>query len=147
MSAIVYPVRTIALNIFKDVEQALPSEAAGYIFKDPWQIKTVHPLAFTVLPLTPTTTYQNSEELDLVIQRERWNWIVYLLFGSGDDNDEILMNVETYLSKVMKVLVGESPEPYSGELERTSAGFYGFIPNGSVWGVALWHDRNTGEEP
>ena len=147
-----YPLAQIIRNIRTVVAAALPANTPGYLLKDPRQIKSAHPLAFTIVPQTPpdnrTTTYFDSNELGYVSQEERWHWIVYLLIGLNEnEEDELVDEIDLRMSAIQEALTGYEPEPSAGEIERLSAGYYGYLPNGQVWGFEFWHDRNTGEEP
>jgi hypothetical protein len=149
MSLHPFPVHTYAVAIRDQVASVLPAEAEGRILMSPAKLlERPRPLAYTVIPATPTTRYQPSLELGPeTTQAESWAWYVYLTLGVTDD-EAALEQAEQLLPLVMTALVGWSPEPGVTEpFERGEAGYYGFVPNGHIFGMRLTAGRWTGETP
>jgi hypothetical protein len=149
MSLHVFPVHTYAVAIRDLVASVLPAEAEGRILMSPARLlEQPRALAYTVIPATPTARYQPSLELGPeTTQTESWAWYVYLTVGVPDDEAALALAGEL-LPPVISALVGWSPEPgVAGALERGEVGYYGFVPNGHIFGARLTHDRWTGETP
>jgi len=143
--AVVFPIYRLTKRIETRVQKALPSGTPGYLHVDPADMDHGHELAYSIVP--KLVHYEPPDDLDdeSAIQDSRWSWMVYLFINKREE--EALKDCQTYLGRIMQALVGKTLDGFGLPVVRESAGFYGFLSAGSVFGLHVTVERNTGETP